>query len=70
MKILKSGNILSQVFNIMNEKHNFLLYGGVDDIMIDEEDKLVVIDFKATAKKQIFYHLQTCIIMGSHTKDN
>ena len=34
-----------------DEKHNFLLYGGVDDIMIDEEDKLVVIDFKATAKK-------------------
>ena len=34
-----------------DEKHNFLIYGGVDDIMIDEEDKLVVVDFKATAKK-------------------
>lgn len=34
-----------------DEKHNFLIYGGVDDIMIDEDDKLVVIDFKATAKK-------------------
>mgnify|MGYP001256275232 FL=1 len=34
-----------------DEKHNFLIYGGVDDIMIDEDDKLVVVDFKATAKK-------------------
>ena len=34
-----------------DEKHNFLIYGGVDDIMIDEHDKLVVVDFKATAKK-------------------
>jgi len=34
-----------------DEKHNFLFYGGVDDIMIDEDDKLVVVDFKATAKK-------------------
>ena len=34
-----------------DKKHNFLLYGGVDDIMIDEAGKLVVIDFKATAKK-------------------
>jgi hypothetical protein len=34
----------------LDEKHNFLLYGGVDDIMVDEKDQLVVIDFKATAK--------------------
>ena len=34
-----------------DEKHNFLIYGGVDDIMVDEDDKLVVVDFKATAKK-------------------
>ena len=34
-----------------DEEHDFLLYGGVDDIMVDENDKLVVIDFKATAKK-------------------
>jgi hypothetical protein len=31
-------------------EHNFLLYGGVDDIMVDKDGKLVVIDFKATAK--------------------
>ncbi len=30
---------------------NFLVYGGVDDIMVNEKDELVVIDFKATAKK-------------------
>ncbi|HJO21872.1 MAG TPA: PD-(D/E)XK nuclease family protein [Candidatus Marinimicrobia bacterium] len=35
----------------LDKEHNFLLYGGVDDIMINENDKLVVIDFKATAKK-------------------
>jgi len=35
----------------LDEKHNFLFYGGVDDIMVDENGKLVVIDFKATAKK-------------------
>ena len=31
-------------------KHNFLLFGGVDDIMEDENGQLVVVDFKATAK--------------------
>ena len=30
---------------------NFLIYGGVDDIMVNEKDELVVIDFKATAKR-------------------
>ena len=35
----------------LDEKHNFLFYGGVDDIMVDENGKLVVLDFKATAKK-------------------
>tara|TARA_B100001175_G_scaffold218736_1_gene186070 strand:- start:436 stop:1206 length:771 start_codon:yes stop_codon:yes gene_type:complete len=34
-----------------DKKHNFLLYGGVDDVMIDEDGNLVVIDFKSTAKK-------------------
>ena len=34
-----------------DEKHNLLLYGGVDDIMVNEKGELVVIDFKATAKK-------------------
>ena len=33
-----------------DEKHNFLLYGGVDDIMVNKDNELVVIDFKATAK--------------------
>ena len=34
----------------LDKEHNFLLYGGVDDIMVNEDDELVVIDFKATAK--------------------
>ncbi|SVC93579.1 uncharacterized protein METZ01_LOCUS346433, partial [marine metagenome] len=34
-----------------DKEHNFLLYGGVDDVMEDSNGKLVVIDFKATAKK-------------------
>ena len=34
----------------LDEEHNFLLYGGVDDIMEDENGQFVVIDFKATAK--------------------
>ena len=34
----------------LDEEHNFLLYGGVDDIMEDENGQLIVIDFKATAK--------------------
>mgnify|MGYP001274777849 CR=1 FL=1 len=34
----------------MDEKHNFLLYGGVDDIMVNTDNQLVVVDFKATAK--------------------
>ena len=34
----------------LDEEHNFLLYGGVDDIMEDENGQLVVVDFKATAK--------------------
>ena len=33
-----------------DKEHNLLLYGGVDDIMVNENEKLVVIDFKATAK--------------------
>ena len=35
----------------LDEKHNLLFYGGVDDIMINEKEELVVIDFKATARK-------------------
>ena len=35
----------------LDKEHNFLLYGGVDDIMENENGQLVVIDFKATAKK-------------------
>ena len=30
---------------------NLLIYGGVDDIMVNEKEELVVIDFKATAKR-------------------
>ena len=33
-----------------DKEHNFLLYGGVDDIMVNENNELVVVDFKATAK--------------------
>tara|TARA_B100000427_G_scaffold318826_1_gene316415 strand:+ start:1819 stop:2604 length:786 start_codon:yes stop_codon:yes gene_type:complete len=35
----------------LHEEYNILFYGGVDDIMIDKNDKLVVVDFKATARK-------------------
>ena len=35
----------------LHEKYNILFYGGVDDIMINEKDELVVVDFKATARK-------------------
>ena len=50
-----------------DEEHDFLLYGGVDDIMIDEDDKLVVIDFKATAKKADILSLS--LPLNSKTKN-
>jgi len=34
----------------LDKEHNFLLYGGIDDVMEDPGGKLVVIDVKATAK--------------------
>tara|TARA_X000000368_G_scaffold116926_1_gene91304 strand:+ start:1596 stop:2357 length:762 start_codon:yes stop_codon:yes gene_type:complete len=33
-----------------DKEHNFLIYGGVDDVMVDADGKLIVVDFKATAK--------------------
>ncbi len=35
----------------LHPDYNLILYGGVDDIMVDENDELVVIDFKSTAKR-------------------
>ena len=35
-----------------HEEHNFLLFGGIDDVWQNEKDQLVVVDYKATAKDQ------------------
>jgi hypothetical protein len=35
------------------EEYNFLLYGAIDDLWLNEEGELVVVDYKATAKKEV-----------------
>lgn len=34
----------------LNKEHNFLIFGGLDDVWVNEEEELIVVDYKATAK--------------------
>ena len=36
----------------LDESTNFLIYGGIDDIWINPEGQLLIVDYKATAKKK------------------
>lgn len=34
------------------EEHNFLIFGGIDDVWIDDQEQLIIVDYKATAKDE------------------
>ena len=34
----------------LDKEHNFLIFGGLDDVWIDNDEQLIVVDYKATAK--------------------
>ena len=34
-----------------DEKHNFTLFGAVDDLWINEKEEIHIVDYKSTAKK-------------------
>lgn len=36
----------------LNEKYNFLIFGGIDDVWINQEQELIIVDYKSTARDE------------------
>lgn len=36
----------------LNEGYNFLIFGGIDDVWINEDEELLIVDYKSTARDE------------------